>query len=78
MTTAGDNEGNKDYKDLNSKAYGLFKHGQVQRIEFVTGEKEDHVKIKCERLPEMKKNLKYKLNMTRTKYRGTGWEDHLH
>ena len=34
---SGDNEGNKDYKNLNSKAFGLFKHGHVQMIEVARG-----------------------------------------
>ena len=59
-----DNEGNKDYKNLNSKAFGLFKHGHIQSIEVVIGESEQVIYIRCEYLPEMKKNLKYKLNVT--------------
>ena len=61
---SGDNEGNKDYKNLNSKAFGLFRHGHVQNIEVVTSENGDVIHIKGECLPEMKKNLKYKLNVT--------------
>ena len=30
---SGDNEGNKDYKNLNSKAFGLFRHGQYRSVE---------------------------------------------
>ena len=61
---SGDNEGNKDYKNLNSKAFGLFKHGRVQSIEVVIGESGQVIYIRCECLPEIKKNLKYKLNIT--------------
>ena len=61
---SGDNEGNKDYKNLNSKAFGLFKHGHVQNIEVVIGESGQVVYIRCKCLPEMKKNLRYKLNIT--------------
>ncbi|PFX27975.1 hypothetical protein AWC38_SpisGene7302 [Stylophora pistillata] len=61
---SGDNEGNKDYKNLNSKAFGLFRHGHVQNIEVGTSENGDVIHKKGECLPEMKKNLKYKLNVT--------------
>ena len=61
---SGDDEGNKDYKNLNSKAFALFKHGHVQHIEVVIGESGEMIYIRCECLPEMKKNLKYKLNVT--------------
>ena len=61
---SGDNEGNKDYKNLNSKAFGLFRNGHVQNIEVATSESGDMIHIKGECLPEMKKNLKYKLNVT--------------
>lgn len=60
---SGDDEGNKDYKNLSSKAFGLFKHGHVQRIEVATEENGKRTYIRCECLPEMKKNLKYKLNV---------------
>ena len=58
---ACDNKGNKDYKNLNSKAFGLFKHGHVQKIEVALDEDANLFHIKCECLPEMKKNLKYKI-----------------
>ena len=61
---SGDNEGNKDYKNLKSKAFGLFKHGHVQNIEVDIGESGQVIYIRCGCLPEMKKNLKYKLNVT--------------
>jgi len=49
-----DNEGNKDYKNLNlnSKAFGLFRHGHVQNIEVATIENGDVI------------HIKYKLNVT--------------
>ena len=59
-----DDEGNKDYKNLNSKAFGLFKHGHVQRIEIATEENTDQIYIKCECLTEMKKNLTDKLHVS--------------
>ena len=37
--TAWDNEGNRDYKNLNNKAFGLFKHGHVQGIEVALDER---------------------------------------
>ena len=59
-----DNDGNKDYKNLNSKAFGLFKHGHVKNIEVATSENGDVIHIKGECLPEMTRNSKYKLNVT--------------
>jgi len=49
-----DNEGNKDYKNLNlnSQAFGLFRHGHVQNIEVATSENGDVI------------HTKYKLNVT--------------
>ena len=44
--------------------FGQFKHGHVQNIEVATSENGDVIHIKGECLPEMKKNLKYKLNVT--------------
>ena len=61
---SGDNEGNKDYKNLNSKAFGLLRHGHVQNIEVATSENGDVIHIKSGCLPEMKKKLKHKLNVT--------------
>ena len=55
---SGDNDGNKDYTNLNGKAFGLFRHGHVQNIEVATIENGDMIHIKGECLPEMKKNLK--------------------
>jgi len=51
---SGDNEGNKDCKNLNlnSKAFGLFRHGHVQNIEVATTENGDVI------------HIKYKLNVT--------------
>jgi len=51
---SGDNEGNKDYKNLNlnGKAFGLFRHGHVQNIEVATSENGDVI------------HIKYKLNVT--------------
>ena len=63
-TKSGDNEDNKDYKNLNSKAFGLFRHGHVQNIEVATSENGDIIHIRGECLPEMEKTLKYKLNVT--------------
>ena len=50
-------------KNLNSKAFGLFRHGHVQNIDVATGENGYMIHIKGECLLEMKKNLKYKLNV---------------
>ena len=52
------------FKNLNSKAFsGLFKHGHVPIIEVATSENGDV--IRCECLPEMKTNLKYKFYVTK-------------
>lgn len=64
---ACDSKGNKDYKNLNSHAFGLFKHGHVQKIEVALDEEENLLHIKCECLPEMKKSLKYKICLSMTK-----------
>jgi hypothetical protein len=52
---------------LNSKAFGLFKHGHVQKLEVALDEDANMCHIKCECLPEMKKNLKYKICISMTK-----------
>jgi hypothetical protein len=57
-----DEEANKDYKNVSNKAFGLFKHGHVQNIEISTDI--DRVYFRCDCLPEMKKNLKYKLKLS--------------
>ena len=44
--------------------FELFKHSHVQNIEVATSENGDVIHIKGECLPEMKKNLKYKLDVT--------------
>ena len=41
---ANDKEANKDYKNVNNKAFGLFKHGHVQKIEFAKDVDKTHVK----------------------------------
>ena len=57
---AKDNESNKDYKNLiSSKAFGLFRHGHIQKLEIA---REDDFRCGC--LPEMKKNLKYKVKLS--------------
>lgn len=57
-----DEEANKDYKNVSNKAFGLFKHGHVQNIEISTDI--DRVHFRCDCLPEMKKNVKYKLKLS--------------
>lgn len=59
---ARDDESNKDYKSLNCKAFGLFRHGHVQNIKVAN--EDGKYFIQCECLPEMKKTLKYKIQMT--------------
>ena len=62
--TAGDHEGNRDYKNLNNKAFGLFKHGHVQGIEVALDERANLLHVRCVCLPEMKKNLKYNMRLS--------------
>jgi hypothetical protein len=70
---AGDNKENNDYKNLSSLAFGLFKHGHVQKIEVTIDEDANMIHIKCECLPEMKKNIKYQLCLSMVKSgNGTG------
>ena len=59
---AQDNEKNNDYKNISHKAFPLFSKGHVQKIE--VAHDDDKVYIRCEMLPEMKKNGVYKLKMS--------------
>lgn len=59
---AKDDESNKDYKNVSSKAFGLFRHGHVQKIELASDTDRTH--IRCECLPEMKKTFTYKLKLS--------------
>ena len=67
---ACDNKSNKEYNNLNSKAYGLFKHAHVQKIEVALDENSNMIHVECECLPEIKKNLKYKVCLSMSKYKG--------
>ena len=58
---AKDGESNKDYKNVSNKAFGLFKHGHVQKIELTSTT--DKAYIRCHCLPEMKKTMTYKVEM---------------
>ena len=62
---AKDEESNKDYKHVCSGAYGLWKHGHIQKIELASDA--DYVHIRADCLPEMKKNTTYKLKLSLTK-----------
>ena len=53
---AKDNESNKDYKNVSSKAFGLFRHEHVRQIELATDN--DKVHFRCNCLPEIKKKSK--------------------
>ena len=57
---AADGLPTNDFKDLNSHAYPLFKAGHIQSI-FVAKEADNYM-IKCICLPEMKKDILYKIN----------------
>lgn len=62
---ANDNECNNNYKNISSKAFGLFRHGHVQKIELASDQ--DNVHFRCECLPEMKKSMTYKLKLSLAK-----------
>ena len=38
---AKDNESNKDYKNVSSKAFGLFRHGHIQKLEIARDDDEN-------------------------------------
>ena len=52
---AKDNESNKDYKNVSTKAFGLFRHGHIQKLDLARDN--DKVHFRCDCLPEMKKKL---------------------
>ena len=60
---AKDNESKKDYKNISSKAFGLFRHGHIQKLE-IARDDDDKVHFRCDCLPEMKKNLKYNVKLS--------------
>ncbi|KAL9961806.1 hypothetical protein ACROYT_G030828 [Oculina patagonica] len=60
---AKDNESNKDYKNVSSKAFGLFRHGHIQKLE-IAREDDGKVHFRCDCLPEMKKNFKYNVKLS--------------
>ena len=51
---AKDNDSKKDYKNVSSKAFGLFRHGHIQKLE-IARDDDENVHIRCDCLPEMKK-----------------------
>ena len=59
---AKDHDSNKDYKNVSSKAFGLFRHGHIQKIELAFDN--EKVNFKCNCLPEMKKDSVYKLKLS--------------
>lgn len=65
---AKDNEANKDYKNVSNKAFGLFRHGHIQKIELACdSDDSDKVHLRCNCLPEMKKTFTYKLKLSLVK-----------
>ena len=60
---AKDNECNKDYKNVSSKAFGLFRHGHIQNLE-IARDDDGKIHFRCDCLPEMKKNLKYNVKLS--------------
>ena len=59
---AKDNESNKDYKNVSTKAFGLFRHGHIQKLELARDD--DKVHFRCNCLPEMKKNVRYNVKLS--------------
>ena len=57
-----DNEAKKDYKNVCNKAFGLFRHGHLKKIALACDS--DKVHFRCDRLPEIKKTLTYKLKLS--------------
>jgi len=60
---AKDNESNKDYKNVSSKAFGLFRHGHIQKLE-IARDDDEKVHFRCHCLPEIKKSLKYNVKLS--------------
>ena len=60
---AQDNESNKDCKNVSNKAFSLFQHGHIQKLEIARDDYEK-VHFRCDCLPEMKKNLKYNVKLS--------------
>ena len=50
-----DNEAKKDNKNVSNKAFGLFRHGHIQKIELSCDS--DKVHFQCDCLPERNKTL---------------------
>ena len=65
---AKDNKANKDYKNVSNKAFGLFRHGHIQKIELACDS--DKVHFRCDCLPLMKKTLPYKLKVSLASRKG--------
>lgn len=57
----GDNEKWKDFKSLRESSYQMFKEGHIQKIMLKSGY--ETVIIKCDFLPEMRKDYVYKIIM---------------
>lgn len=51
----------KTTKNVTTKAFGLFQHGHIQKLEFACNNDKVHFQNDC--LPEMKKNLKYNVKL---------------
>ena len=66
---AKDNEANKDYKNVSNKAFGLFRHGHIQKIELAYDS--DKVHFRCDCLPGIKKTLTYKLKLSLASRKGS-------
>ena len=72
LRKACDKESTNDFKNLLGKSYPLFKCGHVQSIKFHDGPDSDPDKtyLCCKCLPEMKKNVEYKLKIVLRKSDG--------
>ncbi|CAH3106254.1 unnamed protein product, partial [Pocillopora meandrina] len=64
LAATKDNESNKDFKNVSIKAFGLFRHGHIQKLEIARDDDDDKVHFRCDCLPEMKKNLNYNIKLS--------------
>ena len=60
---AKENESNKGYKNISSKAFSLFRHGNIQQLE-IARDDDEKVHFRCDCLPEMEKTVNYKVKLS--------------
>ena len=67
LLKAKDNESNKDYKNIRSQSLGLFRQGHIQKLK-IARDDDENANFRCDFLPKMKKNLKYKVKLSLCNY----------